>query len=113
MINMDERWTNPYVSSRNSMLTRAFLLLLAMMTGLTASQAAERIRPEQGASALSAMLAKPSASASVRAETRQAIFRAAVCAKVCAFASVIDRVDQPYYSAPIAPRTYLADRSRR
>ncbi len=27
------------------MLTRAFLLLLAMMTGLTAAQAAEKVRP--------------------------------------------------------------------
>jgi hypothetical protein len=30
------------------MLTRAFLLLLAMMTGLSAAQAEERLRPSQG-----------------------------------------------------------------
>jgi hypothetical protein len=35
------------------MLTRAFLLLLAMMTGLSAAQAEERLRPAQGSVGIS------------------------------------------------------------
>jgi hypothetical protein len=35
------------------MLTRAFLILLAMMTGLTAAQAAEAVRPAQNALSVS------------------------------------------------------------
>jgi hypothetical protein len=94
------------------MLTRALLLLLAMMTGLSAAQAAENVRPIRGAPSLSAALAQVRVVTAELAEKRE----------ICVFArfNLIDQfvsaiTDTPLPSeceAPIAPRTYKADRAR-
>jgi hypothetical protein len=94
------------------MLTRALLLLLAMMTGLSAAQAAENVRPVHGAPGLSAAMA----------QTRVVTAEKAAQRSVYAFSSIsqIDHFDAAASKylwvvpndAPIAPRTYRADRAR-
>lgn len=94
------------------MLTRAFLLLLAMMTGLSAAQAAGTVRPICGAPGLSAAMA----------HTRVVTAEKAAQRNVCAFASAgrIDQFDTSgvaqftirFDGSPIVPRTYRADRAR-
>ncbi len=94
------------------MLTRALLLLLVMMTGLSAAQAAESARPIRGATDLSAALAQVRVVTAELAEKRD----------ICAFArfNLIDQsvaaiANVPLPSpcrAPIVPRTYRADRTR-
>jgi hypothetical protein len=94
------------------MLTRAFLLLLAMMTGLSAAQAAENVRPVHGAPGLSAAMAQIRVVTAEKAAQRS----------VCAFSSIsqihhFDATASKHFwvvpnDAPIAPRTYRADRAR-
>ncbi len=94
------------------MLTRALLLLLAMMTGLSAAQAAESARPVHGTPGLSVALASTHV-----APTEYQAHR-----RVSAFVSVkridaFDRaaVQQNFFTnieVPIAPRTHRADRAR-
>ena len=94
------------------MLKRALLLLLAMMTGLSVAQAAENVRPVHGAPGLSAAMA----------QTRVVTADKAAQRSVCAFSDInqIDHFDvtasKDFWvvpnGAPIAPRTYRADRAR-
>ena len=58
--------------SAKTMLTRALLLLLAMMTGLSAAQAAERVRPAHGLTGVSAAVAQTLGVASEIQAKRQA-----------------------------------------
>ncbi len=94
------------------MLTRALLLLLVMMTGLSPAQAAENARPVRGTLSLSAALAQTRVVAAELVEKRN----------VCDFARV-NQIDQfvtalvgndlaPALAVPLAPRTYPSDRAR-
>ncbi len=94
------------------MIRRAFLLLLAMMTGFSAAQAAETSRPVHGAPGISV--------AAALMHTTPAEFQAH--RRVSAYVSVkridaFDRADAgdhgvSYIEMPPAPRTCRADRAR-
>ena len=97
---------------REMMLTRAFLLLLVMMAGFSPAHAADNTHAARGALSLSAALAQTRVVAADLVEKRN----------ICELART-NRIDQfvaalvvgavaPASRAPMAPRTYLADRAR-
>lgn len=95
-----------------TMLTRAFLILLAMMTGLTAAQAAEATRPAQNAPTLSAPRdVQVSAEIALASKQRQRL-------QVALFAQparkTVQRVTIKTNRAEtrLSQRTYISDRAR-
>ena len=94
------------------MLTRAFLILLAMMTGLTAAQAAEATRPAQSALTLTAPCnVQVSAEIALASKQRQrlqvALFAQPARKNVQRVAIKTNRSE-----APPSQRTYISDRAR-
>lgn len=94
------------------MLTRAFLILLAMMTGLTAAQAAEAICPAQNALSVST-----SSNVQVCAEVALASkqrHRLHIVSLTLATEYVIQLADTRVREDALAPmqRTFISDRAR-
>ena len=92
------------------MLTRTFLFLLAMMSGLSAAQAAERVRPVQSEIGAGTSSAIDAASALVE-DSAGAID---CFAPVHAYAhAVLQDVKRPVsYAAPVTARVFIGDRNR-
>jgi hypothetical protein len=94
------------------MLTRAFLILLAMMTGLTAAQAAEAMRPAQNALSVSSSKdAQACAEVALAAKQRR-------CLHITSFARsedyIIQVADTSVSDNTLTPlqRTFISDRAR-
>jgi hypothetical protein len=94
------------------MLTRAFLILLAMMTGLTAAQAAEAMRPAQNALSVSSSKdTQACAEVALAAKQRR-------CLHIISFARsedyIIQVADVSVREDTLAPmpRTFISDRAR-
>ncbi len=94
------------------MITRAFLFLLAMLTGFSAAQAAETLRPAQSAIG-SAAISSATIAASVSVFERRAVVQVSHPQAFSLVATLIDVQSAPSVDqiAP-SPRTYRSDRSR-
>jgi len=94
------------------MLTRAFLILLAMMTGLTAAQAAEVMRPAQNALSVSTSN-DVQACAEVALASKQR-HRLHIASLTLSTAYVIQLADTRVREDALAPmpRTFISDRAR-
>jgi hypothetical protein len=94
------------------MLTRAFLILLAMMTGLTAAQAAEAVRPAQNAlSVSSSNNVKACAEVALAAKQRHRLQTASFTRSVEHIIQVADTRVKEDTLAPMQ-RTFISDRAR-
>jgi hypothetical protein len=94
------------------MLTRAFLILLAMMTGLTAAQAAEAMRPAQNALSVSASHNAKANVEIVLASKQQHRLKAQLNMRsVQSTVQIADVVIQEDVPDPM-PRTFISDRAR-
>ncbi len=92
------------------MLRRAFLLFLAMMTGLSAAQAAEGVRPHHDAVAMAALASQRLGSASTvsrRAEVQVTSQRVGLCTGRPASDMIV-----AFATVPTVPCTYRSDRAR-
>jgi hypothetical protein len=94
------------------MITRAFLFLLAMLTGFSAAQAADTLRPAQSAIG-SAAISSATIAASVSEFERRADVQVSHPQASSVFATLIEVQYSPSADqiAP-SPRTYRSDRSR-
>ena len=94
------------------MLTRAFLILLAMMTGLTAAQAAEAMRPSQNALSVSTPK-HVQASAEIALASKQR-HRFHIASLTLPTDYVIQLADTRVREDALAPmqRTFISDRAR-
>ncbi len=94
------------------MLTRAFLILLAMMTGLTAAQAAEAMRPAQNALSVSTS-SNVQACAEVALASKQR-HRLHIASLARSTEYVIQLADTRVREDALAPmqRTFISDRAR-
>jgi hypothetical protein len=94
------------------MLTRAFLILLAMMTGLTAAQAAEVMRPAQNALSVSSSNdVKASSEVALASKQRHRLHVASLTRST---ECIIQVADTRVREAALAPmqRTFISDRAR-
>jgi pterin-4a-carbinolamine dehydratase len=94
------------------MITRAFLLLLAMMTGLSAAQAAEAARPVQEASGVSSLIAGQVSPDLVRATKTQISSHIASFSTAFSFVASIDDSVERLAHLPAVSKTYRSDRAR-
>lgn len=94
------------------MLTRAFLILLAMMTGLTAAQAAEAMRPAQNA--LSVSTPKDAQACVEVALASKQRYRLHITSFTRSEEHVVQIADTKVKEDACAPmpRTYISDRAR-
>jgi hypothetical protein len=94
------------------MLTRAFLILLAMMTGLNAAQAAEATRPAQNALSVSASHSAKANVEIVLASKQQHRLQAA--SNIRSVPSIIQAADTAIQKDVLdpMPRTFVSDRAR-
>jgi hypothetical protein len=94
------------------MLTRAFLLLLAMMTGLSTAQAAENVRAVQGAPGLTMTVASQSVAPTL-SKAHRCVSEFVSVRRIDHFdpETAVERIDLASEMA-LAPRTYRADRAR-
>jgi hypothetical protein len=94
------------------MLTRAFLILLAMMTGLTAAQAAEAMRPSQNALSVSSSKHVQACVEVALASKRRHRLHIASLTQPTDY--VIQAADTRVREGALAPmqRTFISDRAR-
>jgi hypothetical protein len=94
------------------MLTRAFLILLAMMTGLTAAQAAKAVRPAQNA--LSVSTPKDAQACAEVALASKQRHRLHIALFARSEEHVIQVADTRLSHDTLAPqqRTFISDRAR-
>jgi hypothetical protein len=94
------------------MLTRAFLILLAMMTGLSAAQAAEAVRPPQNALSVSTPK-NAQACAEVALASKQR-HRLHIATFTRSAEYIIQVADTRVVEDTLAPtqRTFISDRAR-
>jgi hypothetical protein len=108
---IDERFVDDYMWWTN-MLTRAFLILLAMMTGLNAAQAAEATRPAQNPLSVSASHnAKANVEIVLATKQQNRLKAASNMRLVQSIAHVADIKTQQDVLEPM-PRTFISDRAR-
>lgn len=94
------------------MLTRAFLILLAMMTGLTAAQAAEAMRPAQNALSVSTSNdAQACAEVALASKQRHCFHIASFTRSEEYIIQVADKRVRKDTRAPMQ-RTFISDRAR-
>jgi hypothetical protein len=94
------------------MLTRAFLILLAMMTGLTAAQAAEAMRPAQNALSVSTPKdAQACAEVALASKQRHRLHIASFTQSEDYIIQSTDTSVRDNTRAP-TPRTFISDRAR-
>jgi hypothetical protein len=94
------------------MFTRAFLILLAMMTGLSAAQAAESVRPAQNTVDVRAAYVRQQTQSLLTAAKRQVSTHAmALAASPVGLASTDDAADR-VLRLPHLRCTFLSDRAR-
>jgi hypothetical protein len=94
------------------MITRAFLLLLAMMTGLSAAQAAEAVRPVRDSAGISASVIGQINPDQVRAAKSQNASRFASQVEDYVFQpAIVDSLDR-IQALPADRVTYRSDRAR-
>jgi hypothetical protein len=94
------------------MLTRAFLILLAMMTGLTAAQAAEAMRPAQNALSVSTPKnAQACAEVALASKQRHRLHIASFTRSTDYIIQVADTSVREDTLAPMQ-RTFISDRAR-
>ncbi len=94
------------------MLTRAFLILLAMMTGLTAAQAADAMRPAQNSLSVSTSNdVKACAEVALASKQRH---RLHIASLILTTEYVIQVTDMRVREDALAPmqRTFISDRAR-
>jgi hypothetical protein len=94
------------------MFTRAFLLLLAMMTGLSAAQAAETVRPVHGSSGVSAVQIGTASTDAVRSAITQAGVEIAGHEKGLLAELILADCQDRILSLPAINCTYRSDRAR-
>ena len=96
------------------MLTRAFLILLAMMTGLTAAQAAEAMRPAQNALSVSTSNDVQACAEVALASKQLHRLRIASLTLPTEYAYAIQLADTRVREDALAPmqRTFISDRAR-
>jgi hypothetical protein len=96
----------------NIMLTRAFLILLAMMTGLTAAQAAAAMRPAQNAFSVSISNdAQACAEVALASKLLHRLHTTAFARSEDYILQVADTSVRDDTRAPM-PRTFISDRAR-
>jgi hypothetical protein len=101
-----------FISCDKIMLTRAFLILLAMMTGLTAAQAAEAMRPAQNALSVSASKnAQACAEVALASKQRHRLHIPSFARSEDYALQIIDTSVRDDTRAPM-PRTFISDRAR-
>jgi uncharacterized membrane protein len=93
------------------MLTRAFLILLAMMTGLNAAQAAEVVHPAQNALSVSASRDAKANVEIVLASKQHRLKAQSNMRSTHSIAQVADVPKQKDMLEPM-PRTFISDRAR-
>ena len=94
------------------MLTRAFLILLAMMTGLTAAQAAEAMCPSQNALSVSTSKdVQACAEVALASKQRHRLRLASLTLSTDYVIQVADTRVREYALAPMQ-RTFISDRAR-
>jgi hypothetical protein len=94
------------------MLTRAILLLLAMMTGLSAAQAAAVVRPAQGSAEQRVSTSLPSVARAVFAVKRQALSQSAQVFPRPAFQLETGCAETAHVDAPAFACTHRGDRAQ-
>lgn len=94
------------------MLTRAFLILLAMMTGLTAAQAAEAMRPAPNALSVSTSKhAQACAEVALASKRRHRLHIASLTQSTNYVIQAADTIVTKNALAPMQ-RTFISDRAR-
>ncbi len=94
------------------MITRAFLLLLAMMTGLSAAQAAEAVRPVRDSAGISSSVIGQISPEQIRAAKSHNSLSFASHVEDFSFEPVIFDSPDRVQTLPAYPVTYRSDRAR-
>ncbi len=115
-----ERFSNPLWTKRpdalmcqcGTMFTRAFLLLLAMMTGLSVAQAAEVLRPQQIDSGVSISAVGGSRAGATDVDLQKSAVHVADFRAAPKLVLAIADKKQRLLALPAVTRTFRSDRSR-